>query len=331
MWDVAIIGAGLAGITCARALTAAGYTVCLLDKSRGLGGRIATRRINPHLRVDHGLRYWQPASEALQATTRELLAAGVLKPWSVRAYEMLRREVITPVVSPADAMSESTSGPIYVAPAGMSAIAKYLTRDFTPDENLFTSYRAVAISRQPEQQQWRIEFDDGEAIKAKQCAIAIPAPQAAELLDTYAEDQRTPSHEAALAQLKAITYWPCLSVLAGYDRKYRDQMGELSANGGPEGWMVTDKSAHLPIGLPSTAVSENPPSSKPPTMARSSSFTANLPLLSSTSMPVTYSLRPQCFCAPVRVSFAVGWPSPNGFRFTAGPMPMSIAPILKRP
>ena len=229
MWDVAIVGAGLAGLTCARELTAAGYRVCLLDKSRGLGGRIATRRVDG-VRVDHGLRYWQPQTEGLQALTKDLLAANIIEPWPVRAYEILQREVLTPVEHPT----------VYVAAAGINAIAKYLARDFTPNENLFTSYRAVSISGQPGD--WIVEFDDGEAIKAKQCAIAIPAPQAAELLDTYtSKENRRQVRSAAIAQIEAVEYWPCLSVLAGYDSPYRHQMGELSADGGPEGWMVTDK------------------------------------------------------------------------------------------
>lgn len=229
MWDVAIIGAGLAGLTCARELTAAGYRVCLLDKSRGLGGRIATRRVDG-VPVDHGLRYWQPASAGLQALTKDLLAAGVIEPWPVRAYEIRQREVLTPVEHPT----------VYVAAAGMNAIAKYLARDFTPEENLFTSYRAVSISGQPGQ--WTVEFDDGEAIKAKQCAVAVPAPQAAELLDTYtSEENRRQVRSKAIAQIGAVEYWPRLSVFAGYDSQYRHEMGELRSENGPEGWMVTDK------------------------------------------------------------------------------------------
>ena len=41
---IAIIGAGLAGLSAARALTAAGHTPVVFEKSRGLGGRLATRR-----------------------------------------------------------------------------------------------------------------------------------------------------------------------------------------------------------------------------------------------------------------------------------------------
>jgi renalase len=43
--SVAIIGAGLAGATCARQLAQAGWYVHLFDKSRGPGGRMATRRL----------------------------------------------------------------------------------------------------------------------------------------------------------------------------------------------------------------------------------------------------------------------------------------------
>ena len=50
---IAIIGAGLAGLSAARALTAAGHAPVVFEKSRGLGGRLATRRteFGP---IDHG-------------------------------------------------------------------------------------------------------------------------------------------------------------------------------------------------------------------------------------------------------------------------------------
>ena len=42
--SVAIIGAGMAGISAARVLDEAGIAVELFDKSRGTGGRTATPR-----------------------------------------------------------------------------------------------------------------------------------------------------------------------------------------------------------------------------------------------------------------------------------------------
>lgn len=53
MARIAIIGAGLCGLRCAEVLHKYGVSVQLFDKSRGLGGRLATRR-HQHWRFDHG-------------------------------------------------------------------------------------------------------------------------------------------------------------------------------------------------------------------------------------------------------------------------------------
>ncbi len=50
---VAVVGAGLAGLVAAGRIAAGGAAVTIFDKSRGLGGRLATRR-TPHGTFDHG-------------------------------------------------------------------------------------------------------------------------------------------------------------------------------------------------------------------------------------------------------------------------------------
>jgi len=40
---VVVVGAGIAGLACARALTAAGYPVRVLDRGRRPGGRMSSR------------------------------------------------------------------------------------------------------------------------------------------------------------------------------------------------------------------------------------------------------------------------------------------------
>ena len=45
MTDIAVIGAGMAGLVCAQQLSQAGYSVVVVEKSRGVGGRVATRRL----------------------------------------------------------------------------------------------------------------------------------------------------------------------------------------------------------------------------------------------------------------------------------------------
>jgi renalase len=55
--NIAIIGAGLAGIAAARGLVDRGHTVTIFEKSRGFGGRCASKRWLDHI-VDHGAQYF---------------------------------------------------------------------------------------------------------------------------------------------------------------------------------------------------------------------------------------------------------------------------------
>ena len=54
---VAVIGAGLAGLSCATALQAAGVVVRVYEKSRGPAGRMSTRR-GDGWQCDHGAQYF---------------------------------------------------------------------------------------------------------------------------------------------------------------------------------------------------------------------------------------------------------------------------------
>ncbi|MEM8732405.1 MAG: FAD-dependent oxidoreductase [Pseudomonadota bacterium] len=80
---IAVIGAGLAGVTAARALADAGLSPVIFDKGRGIGGRLATRRGDGGFQFDHGAQYLPADSSGFAAVLERAKAAGVAVPWTL--------------------------------------------------------------------------------------------------------------------------------------------------------------------------------------------------------------------------------------------------------
>ena len=79
----AVIGAGIAGLSCARALAESGVHVTVFDKSRGPGGRMSTRR-GEGWACDHGAQYFTARDPLFQAELARWQAAGVAARWQPR-------------------------------------------------------------------------------------------------------------------------------------------------------------------------------------------------------------------------------------------------------
>ena len=79
-FDCLIVGAGVAGLAAGRSLAAAGHSVCVLDKSRGIGGRLATRRIEGE-RFDHGAQFFTAREPKFQNVVDQWVQSGVARPW----------------------------------------------------------------------------------------------------------------------------------------------------------------------------------------------------------------------------------------------------------
>jgi renalase len=80
MMRVAVIGAGMAGLACARRLADAGLAPVVFDKGRGLGGRLATRRVDG-LQFNHGAQYVTARDAGFAPVLRDLLATAAAGLW----------------------------------------------------------------------------------------------------------------------------------------------------------------------------------------------------------------------------------------------------------
>jgi renalase len=203
-YDIAIIGAGLAGLTCARQLRKKGYKIIILEKSCGVGGRVATRRIN-NIPIDHGLPFIQIQGKQTEKLIQQLCQQDILQLWTGKIYDFNTQQPIPP----ADR---------YIAPQGMTAIAKYLAADL----EIQKQSRVTAIAPTPGQT-WELTYDcnqTSDCLHAKALIIAIPAPQALALLEPLSANIPT----QILTQLRSVTFHPCLAVMAGYSTRYQSDL-----------------------------------------------------------------------------------------------------------
>lgn len=182
---IAVVGAGLAGLTCARALVRAGRSVVVYEKSRGTGGRMATRR-DGAVSFDHGAQYFTVRDPGFATEIEELEQGGIVARWEPRW--------------PADTREPTA---MRVGVPGMSSLGRHFAMGL--DVRLAT--RIVAIERTA--QGWRL-VDELDSITERYAAVvlAMPAPQAAEIaqvVPTVAE------------RLRAVTMAPCWAVVAAWD------------------------------------------------------------------------------------------------------------------
>ncbi|MDQ2100298.1 MAG: FAD-dependent oxidoreductase [Tychonema bourrellyi B0820] len=240
MFDVAVIGAGMAGLICANQLRLAGYSVVVVEKSRGVGGRVATRRVNG-TRADHGARYLERQGDAVQGLIDVLLDRNILKLWTDTVCEFRQGELF------------SSPNSCYVAPAGMNAVGKYLAEGL----EIWSGRRVQAISA-TDSQLWRLSlevtddnFERPQELIAKSIVVAIPAPQA--LMFLTSEIGLSPDF---LDKLRSVEYDPCITVMAGYSAEHEQDLSILNSQ-----WKTvsfTDNSELAWIGLDSSKRLESP-------------------------------------------------------------------------
>lgn len=157
MRRVVVVGAGLAGLVAARELAAEGVEVNVVDKSRSVGGRLATRRIGAAT-LDHGAQFFTARTPAFQRRVDDWVERAVVRVWS-------------------NGFGTDDGHPRYVARAGMTGLAK----DLAIDLDVQCSTMAFAV-RPSVETRWTLAIDDGTERPADALILTCPLPQAFALL-----------------------------------------------------------------------------------------------------------------------------------------------------
>jgi renalase len=182
---VTVVGAGIAGTACARALAGAGVPVRVLDRGRRPGGRMASRTLSGRT-VDLGASYLTAhEGSPFAAVVDDWVARGLARPWTD-----------TFAVAGPGGIERTTTGPLrYAAPGGLRSLVEDL---------------ATGLDVRSEQTVEQVRPGptvDGEPVPA--AVLAMPDPQARRLLDPVTADR-----------LLGDRAWePALAVVLGYQRR----------------------------------------------------------------------------------------------------------------
>lgn len=195
MADILILGAGVAGLSAAAALTRAGATVTVLDKGRAPGGRVATRRVEGQP-VDHGSAFFHGRDPGFLAVL-DAVPATRLEGWPHRIQG--RGAPCNPA-----AFDEARPSRRLAFAEGLSALPRHLAKGL----DVRNGVRATAISL--DQGVFRVTDESGQTWTAPDLILALPVEQAATLLSA-------PGLGSARALLGTVGTVPCQTVIALYD------------------------------------------------------------------------------------------------------------------
>lgn len=203
--DVLVVGAGMAGLIAANELLRAGRSVIVVDKGRGVGGRLASRRIEGAT-FDHGAQGFTTGDSRCSAVGLPNRLGGAVAGW---------------MQDPA----HRTEGLAYWRGVPcMSGVAKHLALGIN------VQLETALVTLHTEAHRWVATTLNGGTITAQAVILTPPVPQSLALLD--ASGVALP--QALRHRLNAIEYDRCLTVMARLEGPSRiPPPGGLTLTSGP--------------------------------------------------------------------------------------------------
>ena len=221
---IAVIGAGMAGLSAARALAAQGKRVLVFDKGRGPGGRMSTRRAETpigQMRFDHGAQFFTARDEAFRAEVDGWIEAGAVAQWE----GVFKRIDIGSDGSLVASGENSDERQHLVGTPTMNAVIRHMS------DGLDVSWgRRVSGVSGGAGDLW-LTFEDGAREGAFEAVVvAVPAEQASELLE-----KTSPTAARAAAASGSA---PCWAVMAAFEAPVDLSFDGARVSGSPLAWIA---------------------------------------------------------------------------------------------
>ncbi len=238
--DVVIVGAGIAGLSAAAELVASGRRVVVLEKSRGVGGRMATRRVGEAV-CDHGAQFFTVRGPAFGGMVTAAREAGAVATWC----EGFSRAASIDAVAAAPATDGHAR---WRGASGMTDLPKWLAAQLPPDRCVVrTAVKVSAIGGDGDRV--RISLDPGPeageptTLHAAAAIVTLPVPQS---LDLFAAGGLLAA-EGGIApevyqQLATVHYDPSFALMLVLNRpSLVPPPGGIQFAGGPISWLADNQ------------------------------------------------------------------------------------------
>lgn len=182
---IAVIGAGMAGLACADRLRAGGLEPVVFDKSRGLGGRLATRRAEEGRTFDHGAQFVTARLPAFQTFMDNAVANGAAALWDPRGTD-----------------DKPTDTPWFVGTPGMNGMVKPMATDL----DLRLGAPVTGLVR--EGSGWRVQSEASDIAQFFDLVVCTaPAPQTRALADPLPD---------ITSAMNAVAIAPCWALMLAF-------------------------------------------------------------------------------------------------------------------
>ena len=228
--NIAVIGAGIAGIACARTLVQAGHHVTVFEKSRSAGGRMSTRQTE-FGGFDHGTQYFTVRDARFQ---RALATSGPLvRPWSANTVRILDElgRVVASSLPPKEAH--------WVATPGMNALVRHWAQPLLDAGCLHFQTQVQRIEADKlAPKRWQLQTEGPGALQHVHSGfdavvMAIPSPQAHALLLS------SQIAKTLIAQIAGVSVAPCWTLMLAFPQASQPLLAHL----GPQ-WNAARSTHH---------------------------------------------------------------------------------------
>ena len=230
-----LVGAGIAGLMAARSLLDAGFGVKVLEKARGVGGRMATRRFGDAV-FDHGAQFVTARDTRFQSYIDMWQREGIVEHWTNGFASNRERK-------------KSGSHSRYRAHPGMTAIPKALSAGV--DVELNTPVRSVTVRSG----RWHAISETKGSFEGEALILTPPVPQSLRLLESGGI---TLSQDAG-KDLRQIHYHSCIALMLIFDEPSAiPRPGAIQFEGSPIRWMADNQQKGISLHKPAVTIHAAP-------------------------------------------------------------------------